>query len=346
MLRNLHDVEAAARDRLEPAVHDYFAGGSADEQTVAENVEAFRCLHLLPWVMRGAGPPDLTVDLFGRTLAIPVIAAPTAFHRLIHPNGECATATAVRTSGTVMIVSMAATMAIEDIAATGGRLWMQMYLQPDRSFTQAIVRRAEAAGCEALVLTVDSPVFGRRERDLRNGFIDLPEGMTCPNMTGPDGTVRPIVFSTLLSWADVAWLRSVTSLKLVLKGVMRPDDARIGRDVGADAVIVSNHGGRQLDGVPAAITLLRPIVDALGGAIPILMDGGVRRGTDILKAMALGATAVAIGRPVIWGLAVDGAAGVEAVFALLAEELRQAVALCGLDRARSADPGLLYGVER
>lgn len=343
MLLTLHDFEAAARERLEPAIRDFFAGGSGDEQTVAENVEAFRRIHLLPRVLCGAAPPDLTVDLLGHPLAVPVIAAPTAFHRLVHPDGERATAAAVRTSGTIMIVSIAATEPIEEIAAAGARLWMQMYLQPDRSFTEMIVRRAEAAGCEALVLTVDSPVFGRRERDIRNGFLDLPEGLSCPNMSDPDGSVRPIAFSTRISWADVAWLRSVTSLKLVLKGVMRPDDARIGVEIGADAVIVSNHGGRQLDGVPASIALLRPVVEAVGDTLPVLVDGGIRRGTDILKAMALGATAVAIGRPIIWGLAVSGEDGVKAVFDLLSDELRHAAALCGLSRARSADPGLLCG---
>jgi 4-hydroxymandelate oxidase len=285
-------------------------------------------------------------------MSMPVVIAPTAFHRLAHPDGERATARAAARSGTVMIVSMAATVAIEEIAAAardaaaagasvrGGPpaarpdLWFQLYIQPDLGFTEAIVRRVEAAGCTTLVVSVDSAAFGRRERDLRNGFLDLPPGMCCENMRtrladGQSGPARPFVFSPELSWKHIDWLRRTTELKVVLKGVAHPDDARLAAQRGVDGLLVSNHGGRQLDTVPAAIELLPAIAHAVASSIPLLVDGGVRRGTDIVKAVALGASAVAIGRPVLWGLAVDGEEGVVRVLEMLRAELERALALCG-----------------
>ena len=261
-----------------------------------------------------------------------------------------------------MILSMASTVAVEQIAAAArevttdvpANLWFQLYIQPDLKFTEAIVRRAEAAGCTALVVSVDSPSFGRRERDVRNRFLDLPPGMCCENMREPFGEVcdissprgpkmshssstggpqwgnaRPIAFSPELSWEHIDWLRKTTSLKIALKGIMHPSDAKLAVGRGVDALIVSNHGGRQLDTVPASIELLPAIVDAVEGKIPLLLDGGIRRGTDVVKALALGASAVAIGRPVLWGLALGGESGVSQVLELLRSELDRALALCG-----------------
>jgi 4-hydroxymandelate oxidase len=339
---SLRELEAEARLRLEPAVYDYFAGGADDEITLRANEAAFARIGLVPRVLRGQGAPALTVSLLGHQVSMPIVIAPTAFHRLAHSDGECATARAAAAAGTVMIVSMAATVAIEDVAVAAraaagdaaANLWFQLYLQPDRGFTEAIVRRAEAAGCTALVVTVDSPAFGRRERELRNGFLDLPSGLCCENLREPlgggaRGPARPIAFSPLLAWADVDWLRQVTALPVVLKGVMHPEDARIAVRHGVDGLLVSNHGGRQLDTVAASIELLPAIADAVGNDILLLLDSGIRRGTDVVKALALGATAVALGRPVVWGLAVAGEAGVAQVLAMLRAELARALTLCG-----------------
>lgn len=244
-----------------------------------------------------------------------------------------------------MIASMASTTAIEEIAAAGepSSLWFQIYIQPDLGFTESIVQRAERAGCKALVVSVDSPVLGFRKRDLRNGFVDLPAGMCCENLRdgGNGGQPRSIVFFAELSWKHIEWLRSVTNLPIALKGVMHPEDARLAADRGIDALLVSNHGGRQLDTVPASIELLPPIADAVAGSIPLLLDGGIRRGTDVVKALALGARAVAIGRPVLWGLAVAGQQGVEQVLEILRSELDRALALCGCGSPGDLSPDLV-----
>ncbi|MFI7040824.1 alpha-hydroxy acid oxidase [Microbispora rosea] len=344
VLPAIRDFEAVARARLDPAHYDYFACGAGDEVTVKANEAAFARLALLPRVLRGAGSPRIGVTLLGSRAAMPVLVAPTAFHRLADPEGEKATARAAAAAETVMIVSMAATVAVEDVAAAapGATLWFQLYVQPDMAFTEAIVRRAEAAGCAALVVTVDSPARGRRDQDVRNGFDDLPEGMRCENLRDDDrGTVRPIVMSPVISWEHVDLLRRMTRLPIVLKGVTHPADARLALDHGVSALYVSNHGGRQLDGVPATVDLLPEIVAAVGGAVPVLMDGGIRRGTDVVKAMALGASAVAVGRPVIWGLAAGGECGVARVLGLLRDEVEHALTLCGLASTRDLEPGLV-----
>jgi 4-hydroxymandelate oxidase len=339
---SLRELEAEARACLEPAVFDFIAGGADDEVTLRENEAAFGRIALLPRALRGRGNPDLRTNLLGVTASMPILVAPTSFHCLVNPAGERASARAAATAGVTMIVSMASTVGIEEVAAAAREaapgavpnLWFQLYIQPDLDFTESIVRRAESAGCSAVVLSVDSPVFGRRERDLRNGFLDLPAGLCCENLrdrNGPAGsaTVRPIVFSPEISWEHVAWLRETTALPIVLKGLMHPEDAVLAEHSGAAAIIVSNHGGRQLDTVPAAIELLPGIADAIGGRLPLFLDGGVRRGTDVVKALALGAAAVGIGRPVLWGLAIGGEPGVSQVLTMLRAELESALALCG-----------------
>ncbi|WNG35594.1 alpha-hydroxy-acid oxidizing protein [Archangium minus] len=346
---SLRELEAEAQRRLEPGAYDLFAGGADDEVTLRANENAFARLGLVPRVLRGRGRPQLETTLLGCRTSMPIVIAPTAFHRLAHPDGERATARAAAAAGAIMTVSMASTTAIEEIAeaSAGGTLWFQLYLQPDLGFTEALIRRVEAAGCKALVVTVDSPVFGRRERDLRNGFTDLPSGLCCENMrpAGPGGTrgpARPIAFSEALSWEHIDWLRKSTSLPLVLKGLVHPADAKMALERGVDAVLVSNHGGRQLDTIPATLELLPPIAEAIGGRLPILLDGGIRRGTDIVKALALGANAVAIGRPVLWGLAAEGEAGVAHVLETLRSELERAMALCGCGSASDVGPELLH----
>jgi len=334
---SLRELESQARQRLDPAIYDFFAGGADDELTLRANEAAFYGIQLLPRVLRGRGEPKLDVTLLGARASMPVLIAPTAFHRLAHPEGEKATARAAARSGTIMIASMASTVAIEEVATAARAvaetsLWFQLYLQPDLGFTTAVIRRAEAAGCTALVISADSPSLGRRERDLRNRFLDLPTGLCCENMRDPangKGPARPIVFSPQLSWEHIGWLRKTTLLKIVVKGLMHPADARIAVGEGVDAIIVSNHGGRQLDSVPPAIELLPEIAEAVGGKVPLLVDGGIRRGTDVVKALALGASAVAIGRPVLWGLAVAGEDGVSLVLEMLRSELLRALAFCG-----------------
>ncbi|HEY4882554.1 MAG TPA: alpha-hydroxy acid oxidase [Myxococcales bacterium] len=339
---SIRDFEAEARRRLSPAVYDLFAGGGGDEVTLRANTAAFARIGLVPRALRGSRERNLEVMLLGRRASMPIILAPTAFHRLAHPEGERASARAAARTGTIMIASMASTVAIEEIAAAARTaaidadpdLWFQLYIQPDLGFTEAIVHRAEESGCKALVVTVDSPLFVKRERDLRNGFLDLPSGLCCENMrvrgAGDEWTpARPIAFSPELSWDHIDWLRRVAKVPIALKGISHPEDAALAVGHGVDALIVSNHGGRQLDTVPATIELLPGIADAVAGRIPLLLDGGIRRGTDVVKALALGATAVAIGRPALWGLAAAGEDGVAAVLELLRAELDHAMALCG-----------------
>jgi len=341
---SLADLAEDARRRLDPVHWDYFAGGAGEERTVLANEEAFARRRIVPRVLRGAGDRDLRTDLFGAELSMPVLIAPTAFHRLAHPDGEVATARAAAGAGAAMVVSMAATRPVEEIAAAGGTLWFQLYPQPDLAFTEAVVRRAEAAGCRALVVTVDAPVFGHRERDLRHGFLDLPAGLACENMRDGDGRVRPIAMDAGLGWERIAWLRGRTSLPILIKGVLHPADARLAVEHGVDGLVVSNHGGRQLDGAIAALDALPGVAAAVGGRLPVLLDGGVRRGTDVLTALALGASAVLVGRPVIWGLAVGGAAGVRHVLDLLRADLDRALALAGVARPADLTPDLIATV--
>jgi 4-hydroxymandelate oxidase len=334
-LANLQAFEDQARRVLDAAHFDYFAGGADDEITLGENVAAFRRILLRPRVLHGRDSPALDVTILGRRLAMPIVVAPTAFHRLAHDAGECATARAAQGAGSLMIVSMAATTSLEQIvAAMDARrerhLWFQIYLQPDRAFTVELVRRAEAAGCSALVVTIDSPCLGNHGRDVRNGFTDLPPGLRCENMQS-NGEYRRIEFDAGLDWDAIDWLRGVTRLPIVLKGITHPEDARRSIFHGCNGVIVSNHGGRQLDSVAASIDLLPAVVAAVAGETPVILDGGIRRGTDVLKALALGAAAVGIGRPILWGLAVAGEAGVGAVLDLLKRGLADALALSGCE---------------
>lgn len=335
----LGELRERARARLDPVHWDYFEGGADQERALAENVRAFARLALLPRVLRGAGPPELPVELPGAPSTAPVLVAPTAFHRLAHPDGECATARAAAAAGTVLITSMAATTAVADITAAArdvradAAVWFQMYLQPRPGVTEELVRRAERAGCTALVVTADSPLFGRRARDERNGFHDLPPGYATENMRGLAGAAPgrglPIAMSPTLSWADLRRLRAATGLPVWVKGILHPEDARRAADEGAAGVIVSNHGGRQLDAVPAAVDALAPVAEAVAGRIPVLLDGGVRSGADVVIALALGAAAVGVGRPVLWGLAADGEAGVAEVLAELTGQTEHVLTLCG-----------------
>jgi 4-hydroxymandelate oxidase len=294
---------------------------------------------------------------------MPVMVAPTAFHRMACDEGELATVRAAGAHDTIMILSTLSTTAVEDVcAAATGPVWFQLYVYTDRDATRALVERAEAAGAQALVLTVDGQVWGRRERDERNGF-QLPEGLTIKNLGGlrggaagdgaSDGDTFPAVegsglaayvneqFDKQLSWRDLDWLAGLTNLPVLVKGVLRGDDGARAVEHGAAGVVVSNHGGRQLDTVPATIEVLPEVVEAVDGRVPVLIDGGIRRGTDVVKALCLGADAACMGRPMLWGLAADGQDGAEHVLTLLREEIDLAMALCGVTSVDALTPDLV-----
>lgn len=339
---NLADLERLARASLPRMAGDYVASGALDEVTLRENEAAWGRLRLHYRVLAGVARRSLATTVLGREVALPVLVAPTAFQRLAHEEGELATARACAAAGTVMVLSTLSTQPVEQVvAAANGAVWFQLYVYRDREATLALVRRAEAAGCRALVLTADAPVLGRRERDVRNGF-HLPPGLEAVNLLAPGharveavpgGSGLQAYVGTLIdpdvSWRDVEWLRAHTRLPLLVKGVVRPDDAVRAVEHGAAGIVVSNHGGRQLDGAPPTAEVLGRVVEAVAGRAEVLVDGGVRRGTDVVKALALGARAVLLGRPIVWGLALGGEAGVTRAFGLLRDELDQALALCG-----------------
>ncbi|MEW6671669.1 MAG: alpha-hydroxy acid oxidase [Thermodesulfobacteriota bacterium] len=341
LLINLFDYENAAAAKLPPAAYDYYASGGGDEITLHENHAAYERIKLKPRVLKDISNTDLSKTLFGQSISMPVLVAPTAFHRMADPEGEMATARAAAAAGVIMILSTLSTCSIESVAAvTDGPLWFQLYFYKDREATLSLVQRAESAGCKAIALTVDAQVWGRRERDIRNRFR-LPKGLSMENMarTGkenfPEGEGSGLAgyvtwqFDPALSWKDVDWLCSKTRLPVLLKGVLHPEDAQASLDHGAAGLIVSNHGGRQLDTVSATIEALPAIVNAVGGRLEVVIDGGIRRGTDVLKAIALGAGAVGVGRPIIWGLAADGEKGASEVLKILRREFELAMRLSG-----------------
>ncbi|MSP62584.1 MAG: alpha-hydroxy-acid oxidizing protein [Myxococcales bacterium] len=338
-LLTVDEFERAARDRLPAMAYDYFRSGADDERTLADNVAAFSRYAIWPRVLRDVARRDLAVELLGCAASSPILIAPTAYHGLAHPDREPATARGAATAGTILVVSTLANTRIEEIAAAApGPKWFQLYVHRDRGMTRALIERAAAAGYLALVLTVDTPLLGRRLADERNGFA-LPPGLEMANLvdgnegSGAGGSALAGWFAARhdasLGWSDLAWLRSVTDLPIVLKGILRADDAARAVAEGVAGIIVSNHGGRQLDGAPATLDALPSVAEAVAGRCALLVDGGIRRGTDILIALALGAQAVLVGRPVLWGLAVAGEHGVARVLDLLRDELSRAMALAG-----------------
>ncbi|MFY7837378.1 MAG: alpha-hydroxy acid oxidase [Novosphingobium sp.] len=347
----LGDYEGYARERVEPGAWAYINGGAGDEWTLRENVAAFTRLPLRTRVLRPMKGASTALTLFGCDMAAPILIAPMAFHGLVHPDGEAATALAAAATGTTLVVSTQAGQPIEHIAsAAPGAPWFQLYIQPDGAFTESLVARAEAAGYRALVLTVDAPVNGVRNAEARAGFALPPhihavnlEGM-CSLAPGPEGA---LLFGTPLlesvpDWQDISWLRSLTRLPILLKGIVDPEDARRALDCGVDGLIVSNHGGRTLDGVPAAIDLLPAIAGCVDRQVPVLIDGGVRRGTDVLRALALGASAVLVGRPILHALATAGALGVAHALRVLQAEFELAMALTGCRTLDEIDTGCLF----
>jgi len=343
---SLDDLAAVAERRMSHMAWEYVEGGAADGITLRWNREAYERLRLDPRMLRDVGTIDTRTRLLDQDLAHPILLAPTALHKLAHPEGELATARGAGAGQALMTLSTLSSQTLEDVArAATGPLWFQLYVQKDLGYTAELVQRAEAAGYRALVLTVDTPTDGARYRQQRVGF-HLPEGVEMANLRGlatagkkldtEHGTFQNIL-PQRLTWKEVEWLRSRTRLPLLLKGILHPDDARLARAQGVSGVIVSNHGARNLDTAPATIEALPRIADAVGGELTLLVDGGVRRGTDVLKALALGARAVLVGRPIFHGLAAGGAEGVARMLTILRTELEMAMALCG--RARIAEVG-------
>lgn len=341
----LADHEALARTRLDANAWAYFSGGAADETTLQGNQAAWQQQLLQPRILRKLAGGHTRSPLLGRTLAHPIFLAPVAYQRLAHPDGELASACAASAQQAGLVLSTQASLPLETVAQAvvndpdRGPLWFQLYLTHDPAFNRELLQRAEAAGYEALVVTVDAPVNGARDRERRAGF-HLPPGVSAVNLAGlppePAATLtngQSALFDGLLrnatTWLDIDWLLSNTRLPVLLKGVMHPADARLAMQLGVAGLIVSNHGGRTLDTAPSTAAVLPRIRQALGGDVPLLVDGGIRRGTDVLKALALGANAVLIGRPYIYALANAGALGVAHVLRLLRDELEIAMALCG-----------------
>ncbi|MDQ6828062.1 MAG: alpha-hydroxy-acid oxidizing protein [Gemmatimonadota bacterium] len=353
---NLESLELLAEAALPRMVFDYIAGGGGDEWTLRENREAFSRIQLMPRVLRGI-VPRLETTVLGTPISFPVLVAPMAMHGLVCEEAEPATARATAAAGTIMVASTVSNRTLEEIAESSrGPRWFQLYIYRDRGVTRDLVERARAAGYGAICLTVDTPLAGQRDRDKRNAFTMSPV-LTLANFAGHETPLGSLDDATntsglstyiatrwdqTLTWDDVSWLREISPLPIVVKGILSPEDAKLAVERGAAAIIVSNHGGRQLDGVPATISVLRDVSNAVNGACEVLLDGGVRRGTDVLKALALGARAVLLGRPVLWGLTLDGESGARAVLEHLRAETALAMGLAGCASVAELSEDLIW----
>ncbi|AFY79026.1 alpha-hydroxyacid dehydrogenase, FMN-dependent L-lactate dehydrogenase [Pleurocapsa sp. PCC 7327] len=357
MLRpiNLFEYESLAKQNLSRMALDYYSSGAGDELTLRYNRAAFDRYQFRPRMLVDVSQRDLSASIVGQSLPMPILIAPMAFQCLAHPEGELATARAAQKLGAVMVLSTLSTKSLAAVASERKNIfqWFQLYVHKDRSLTRTLVEMAQAAGFSALCLTVDAPFLGKRERDCRNQFA-LPPGMELANLTcmadltiaktaGESGLFAYFTqqIDPSVTWKDLEWLQSITRLPVIVKGILRGDDAKTAVEYGARGIIVSNHGGRQLDGAIASLDALPEIVEAVGGKADILLDGGIRRGTDILKALALGAKAVLVGRPILWGLAVGGETGVCHVLELLRDELDLAMALSGCPTIQAIDPSIV-----
>jgi 4-hydroxymandelate oxidase len=337
---NLHEYQTLAQTRIDPSAWDFYQGGSDDEVTLRANRTAFERIRLRPRMLVDVSNLELSTTVLGTPVSMPILIAPTAYQCMAHPEGECATAQGAGMARTLMIASTFATRSLEEIAkAATGPLWFQLYTYRTPELSELVVRRAEAAGYRAIVLTADLPRLGNRERDIRNNFA-LPPHLQLANFAGID-LDSYIALPYNLTWDSLDWLRSITSLPILVKGILTAEDAQIALDRGASGIIVSNHGGRQLDTALTGIEALPEIVEAVAGRCEVYVDGGIRRGTDVLKALALGARAVLVGRPILWGLAVNGAEGVRHVLELLRAEFELAMALSGRPTLESIDRSLV-----
>ncbi|XP_019070919.1 glycolate oxidase 1 isoform X1 [Solanum lycopersicum] len=338
---NVMEYEILAKKRLPKMIYDYYASGAEDQWTLQENRNAFSKILFRPRILVDVSNIDTTTSVLGYKISMPIMVAPTAMQKMAHPEGECATARATSAAGTIMTLSSWGTSSVEEVASTGpGIRFFQLYVYKDRNVVMQLVKRAERAGFKAIALTVDTPRLGRREADIKNRFV-LPPNLSLKNFEGLDlGKIDKTDDSGLasyvagqvdqsLSWKDVKWLQTITHLPILLKGVLTAEDARLAVESGAAGIIVSNHGARQLDYAPATVMALEEVVKAVQGRLPVFLDGGIRRGTDVFKALALGASGVFIGRPVVFSLAVDGEAGVRKVLQMLHDEFELTMALSG-----------------
>lgn len=337
----LDEFETLAQQSMTPAAYSFVAGGAGSELTAADNRAAFNRIRLNPRALIDVTRIDTTLKLFGRDYEYPILLAPAGYHKLVHPDGEIETAKGANLGEATLVAAAFSTVTIEEMSAVAKRpLWFQIYIQSDRGFTKALIDRAISAGCEAICVTVDIPINGPRDRELRAGF-KLPRGVERANLSSLGSAIsaaahrpagRNIYAATHgadVTWKDIDWLRANSPVKLLLKGILHPEDAELAAKAGCDGVIVSNHGGRSLDTVVASIDALPAIADRVTGRFPLFLDGGVRRGIDAFKALARGATAVMIGRPYLYGLAVGGAAGVARVIEILRTELEMTMGLIG-----------------
>jgi isopentenyl diphosphate isomerase/L-lactate dehydrogenase-like FMN-dependent dehydrogenase len=375
--RRAHSIAAMrelAQRRLPRLLFDFVDGGAEDERALRRNEDALGQTRLLPRPLNGTAQRDQSVELFGQRLSMPVLIGPTGLAGMLWPRGEAHSARAALGADTVYVMSHASTVSIEDLMReVGGKLWMQVFVYRDRGLTRTFVERAHAAGYQALVVTIDNQVAGWRERDLRNGFtVPLQLGgrsvldmalhpgwlwrmSQTPRFTFANYTEREIKSDVIsmaarigqlldpgVSWRDMEWLRGLWDGPLLIKGILHPEEARRAVALGVDGLIVSNHGGRQLDSAPGSFEALPGVLDAVGGKVPVLMDGGIRRGSDVLKTLALGARACLIGRPQLWGLAVAGEQGVAWVLSCLRAEIDRTMALCGCERLADLDASLLF----
>jgi L-lactate dehydrogenase (cytochrome)/(S)-mandelate dehydrogenase len=375
--KRAHSIDAMrdlARAALPRPVFDFADGGAEDEQTLRRNEAAFDEIALLPRPLSGAAERDLSVTLFGKRLSLPIIVGPTGLAGLFWPDGERCAARAAAAAGTAFCLSHGSDCTLEELAATGvAPRWMQVFIYKDRGFTRELTERAAKAGYDALVLTTDNQMLGNRERDIRNGFTIPPRfglaglagmALKAPWLWRMRNELKRVTFGNYarpgenadikalagrmaslldpsMSWKDVAELRKIWSGPLILKGILHPDEARLAVEHGIDAIIVSNHGGRQLDGAAASIDALPGIVAAVEGRIPVLIDGGIRRGSDVVKALAMGAAACLVGRPQLWGLAVAGQSGVEQMLAIYRQEIDRVMGLCGVTSIAAINQDLL-----
>ncbi|VAI33718.1 unnamed protein product [Triticum turgidum subsp. durum] len=335
---NIREYQELAKKALSKMHYDYINGGAEDEHTLRDNIAAYGRILLRPRVLVDVSNIDMSTSLLGYNMPSPIIVAPTGSHNS-KPRREVATAKAAASCNSLMVLSFSSNCRIEEVAASCDAIrFYQLYVFKKRAVSATLVRRAESNGFKAIVLTVDNPMLGRRERDIRNKMVapakpNLEGLISLENLDTTDGSqLVKYVRDTMdpsLSWKDVEWLKSITSLPILLKGILTAEDARKAVEAGVAGVIVSNHGGRQLDYAPATISVLEEVVKAVAGAVPVLVDGGIRRGTDVLKALALGARGVMVGRPVMYGLAARGEAGAKHVIEMLNRELELAMALCG-----------------
>ncbi|XP_059641482.1 peroxisomal (S)-2-hydroxyacid oxidase GLO4-like isoform X1 [Cornus florida] len=335
---NVNEFQELARQALPKMYYDFYSGGAEDQHTLRENVEAFRRITIRPRILVDVSRIDTSTTILGYNTAAPIMIAPTSMHKLAHPEGEVATAKAAASCNTIMALSFSSTCTVEEVAASCNAVrFFQLYVCKRRDMSALLVQKAEQNGFKAIILTVDNPRLGRREADVKNKMVRPQlrnfEGLLSTEVVSDKGSNFAAYtaqnFDDSLCWKEIGWLRSITSLPILIKGVLTREDAIKALEVGVAGIIVSNHGGRQLDFAPASITALEEVIHAVGGKVPVLFDGGVRRGTDIFKALALGAQAVLVGRPVLYGLAAMGEHGVRRVIEMLKDELELTMALSG-----------------